>query len=619
MKKSFILGFIAALAFSACSNEDGLTTDGGVNGNGGEQKFLTVNIVSTAASRAAGDQLTGDPNENATYEEGTERENKVTSVRFFFFTPDGSAAKVLAGKDVNYLDWDAPTGTGADMPNVEKALDATLVINTKKGDQIPAKIVAVLNPTSDFKTETNNKATRLRKLSTTSTAKTIDVFTRDYAALANRQNSASFVMYNSIYANGETVVDATDIPAAAFQSSEELAKKNPVNIYVERMVAKVRVRLSESTGNGTEEKLTFTTLKDGTKGIVLKNKDKKIIKVGDKQVYLRLSDWFVTADRKENYLSKHISTDWASDLFGAEKWNWSAYFRSYWAINSNPDGTAEKTQNYYSFNHIVTNGKNYDDGYYYTNENAPQKAAVATNVSGASVEPFTKVIMAGELVDEDGETIELCKYAGLTMAGMDNLKTALLAQLRSTGGMIYSVANDDDGDVSTTTFTDLTEYDVTFTTALESNDAKEDTSVDESEQTSGRYFVYLTLSDTGAGKTWTKDNDPTTKNREIMTIAEVNSYFYEQIGRCSVYSEGKTYYFFPIRHLGESGKPGYYGVVRNHIYDCNITNIVGLGTPVYDPDETIWPETTVEEHSYIAAKINILSWRVVPNDYELQW
>ena len=61
------------------------------------------------------------------------------------------------------------------------------------------------------------------------------------------------------------------------------------------------------------------------------------------------------------------------------------------------------------------------------------------------------------------------------------------------------------------------------------------------------------------------------------------------------------------------------GVVRNHIYETNITKIAGLGTPVYDPTKTIYPEKPENNDHFIAAQINILSWRVVKNDYELEW
>lgn len=79
-----------------------------------------------------------------------------------------------------------------------------------------------------------------------------------------------------------------------------------------------------------------------------------------------------------------------------------------------------------------------------------------------------------------------------------------------------------------------------------------------------------------------------------------------------------TYYYYEIIHHG-TGETATKGVVRNHIYATKITKIAGLGTPVYDPTEIIYPEKPDENDHYIAAEINILSWRIVSNEYELEW
>ena len=50
-----------------------------------------------------------------------------------------------------------------------------------------------------------------------------------------------------------------------------------------------------------------------------------------------------------------------------------------------------------------------------------------------------------------------------------------------------------------------------------------------------------------------------------------------------------------------------------------MTKIAGLGTPVYDPDQVIYPEKPDDNDHYIAAEIDILSWRIVENNYELKW
>lgn len=81
---------------------------------------------------------------------------------------------------------------------------------------------------------------------------------------------------------------------------------------------------------------------------------------------------------------------------------------------------------------------------------------------------------------------------------------------------------------------------------------------------------------------------------------------------------GKTYYYVPIRHLGAATTdPAYYGVVRNHYYQINLQSLKGFGSSVYDPDREIKPVIPAEETSYLAAKINVLQWRVVSQDVNL--
>jgi hypothetical protein len=49
-----------------------------------------------------------------------------------------------------------------------------------------------------------------------------------------------------------------------------------------------------------------------------------------------------------------------------------------------------------------------------------------------------------------------------------------------------------------------------------------------------------------------------------------------------------------------------------------ITDIKGYGTPVYNGEVGfITPEKPVDINTFVAAQINILSWRVVENDYPL--
>ena len=81
------------------------------------------------------------------------------------------------------------------------------------------------------------------------------------------------------------------------------------------------------------------------------------------------------------------------------------------------------------------------------------------------------------------------------------------------------------------------------------------------------------------------------------------------------WTDGKAYFFVPIEHFGDS--PQNVGVVRNHYYNLAINSITGLGTPVYNPSETIIPEKMVDEDYYVAAQVQILKWKMVSQEVAL--
>lgn len=77
------------------------------------------------------------------------------------------------------------------------------------------------------------------------------------------------------------------------------------------------------------------------------------------------------------------------------------------------------------------------------------------------------------------------------------------------------------------------------------------------------------------------------------------------------------YYYIPINHLGKVGSVAECGIVRNHWYKVTLNSITGLGTPVYDKDKTIDPTTPKDENTYLAARVNVLQWRVVSQKVDL--
>lgn len=89
-------------------------------------------------------------------------------------------------------------------------------------------------------------------------------------------------------------------------------------------------------------------------------------------------------------------------------------------------------------------------------------------------------------------------------------------------------------------------------------------------------------------------------------------------GKFLYYKDGKAYFWTAVEHFGTDEVAGAVGVVRNHVYKLSLNKISGMGTPVIDPTDPIIPEKPSDDNSYLAAKVNILPWKIVSQDVELK-
>lgn len=491
------------------------------------------------------------------YEEGVGNENEVTNVRFYFFDADGNAAQVKGENGGTYYDV-AMSGTDKDMLNVEKILTATLVIQTPAKDKVPASIVAVVNPKEDL-----GVVESIAKLN---------------EVIADHSSTTSFIMSSSVYADGGTKMEAVNV-AGHLYSTAEAAKADPVIIHVERVLAKARltVGLTANT-NGV-----YKTSDDGSQ------------KFGDEEIYVKFLGWNVTATAKTSRLMKEINPSWPSNLFGSTLWNTADYYRSFWAINPTP-----MEYNYGSFNtagnpaNAITAFDSNDGkiNYTYLQENA------SDSNDGSDPTKPSQVIIAAQLVKADGTTpIEFAEYAGerTTIDG-------LIAKYAAASGL-WKDNEGGSGKIG------IEVGDIELKTATEINVANQ--------ETPGRYKVYAQLTADAAKKTWY-----TSKEADASPVDNANDIL-KALGGAKVWNDGYTYYYFDIQHLngGASAEnvKGKIGVVRNHIYAANINSLAGLGTPVYDPEEIIYPEHPEKDETFIAAQIRILSWRLVKKNIDLEW
>ena len=618
-----------ALAFGmvACA-KDATEVNEGPAGVAGETNYLSVSIVSASSTRAEYTENGG------TYEDGTTTENTVTSVRFYFFDGDTEAANAMPVRrgGVKYYDVTEISGNGTDHPNsVERILDAVAVIETAEGDGLPVTLTAVLNIPEAYKAELNNVST-LGELN--AVIKALDLEATDNM----------FVMSTAVYAENPGVAGAKKVETVAVAGhlypDVNAAKANPVVIYVERVVAKVTLATT----------LTAVTL-EAKEGVTADNTNifdtQKTVNnvVGGEPVYVKFIGWNATATANVSYLMKNINPAWdntasTSNLFQTvtEPWNWAGH-RSFWSINpttgfqvqygpfraplegevdaANPNIAGAITD----FVADETNPKNL----VYVQENAGNGDTFTTTP--------TEVIIAAQLVDKYGDALEIAEYGGVQYTDKDDV----LDLIANAASLYKEDGTEQVGDEQRTKFTKIVPTEIEFKTATVVDGAG-------AVANGGRYYVYAQLKTAGTWYDAKPDYTAADFNLDTWKAEHTTNAndALKSLGHAKVWEGGKTYYFFKIRHLanpaGDAGEltpeddkydetlqaskeavPGYYGVVRNHVYKNTVTTLFGLGTPVYDPDEVIIPEKPIDDDTVIAAQIKILSWRVVNNGVELEW
>lgn len=554
----------AALMMSACSSDD--ASNGGSTGVNDPQ-YLAVNIVNVGAtpSRASGD-----------YENGSADENKINKVRFYFFNGDGTpylikatGTEVTGAENVNWLE--ATPGEDTTTPgtstSVEKITNAVLVINGVQS-AAPAAIVAVVNPetieTVDPAVLQNKGSMRLTQLRENAVGSTF------YKTDAGKVSD--FVMSNSVFVNGGSDVCAS-LVAGHVATSEVDAKKNPVDLYVERVAAKVTADFDLNafeTGDGTK----WDASQYGTKTAVGK--------IGAYDVYAVIDGWGLADENGKAKVEKSVSTSWTDGILGISPWTTYDYRRSFWETSVEFNAGTNKPVNH-NFNDFKAKIKDV----LYTLPNTPDTKI--TNVYDNNV---TKFLVAATLKYKDEHDnwhlAEICRYNGVEILGVDNLKK----QVALTFSKYYTSTD-------ASTYTQLTKDDIAFNEPTTSMKNYQVTPI-------------LAADPTGTKKYYTKS---LTGTYTEVSKDDVN----EAIGadKAEIRTEGKAYYYVPIKHLGTTGNLGEYGVVRNHFYKITLNGIKGFGTPVYNPAKEIDPIVPTYSNTYLAARVQVLQWRVVNQNVSL--
>ena len=561
--KKYLFIALAALGFAACAEkiED---TNAPVQNGEIEESYIAINLMSADLdTRSGGDPAGG-------YDDGTTDERKITSAHFFFFR-DNVPFNVNADGtgqvgQTNHLQLQGLSPSGEDeSENISDITNAVLMLKNYKG-QYPNQVVAVLNWTPEAKTYTLT-----------------ELHNEIYAnSLGNTTNG--FVMSNAVYMDdSKKIIDVASITADHIKTASDAALANPVDIYVERVAAKVV--------------LTAAGKVDGTDNIYNVQKPLDYVPLGSltKDVYVKLAGWELYNDYQQSNLLKNINPSWDVTTLGLT-WNDIPYFRSYWAISQT---TALNDTFAWSYATIPT-GYETENGF---NVGSAAYCAENTNQVSGTTDPRTKVILKGQLQqkNENGtySPLPLARWYGKYYLGDKDLRTAVA------NTMTYTIF-----------YHNGTEY-----KNIEPDDLECVNIVGVGEA----YEVCFQLSTQGLAKKWYHysseneyvsfgEHDSSPNNPNSVAI---NAYL-DNIQPALLYNEGHTYYYIDIKHLGTAAAQ--WGIVRNHVYEIDVNSIKGYGTPVFNPNSNIvtpeYPE--LEQESFVAARINILSWKVVKQEVNIE-
>lgn len=551
MKTKLFFAAMAAVAVIGCQKEVGGSVTGEADGMA---SFLKVNL------NTAGTITKADP---GNFKSGSDEENKVNSVTFYFFDAEGE--KYVIQNMENYMTGNVSDWTEGEKNSIEEVSGLILVIKQSNGD-FPAQMVAVLNA-----------PTELQK------SMTLDELNDSIETLYDEKNG--FIMSNSVYVDGDQVIQTTAITKNnLFNANLEVGDPGynppgtilkpdntdvpdditPVEIYVERVAAKVTVAGAE----GVELTEIPVYAEDGETQLTVGDGDNA------KNVFVKITGWDVTNNTASSHILKQLSANYDPAPFTT--WNNVAFFRSYWANtdaeplhNLTYDDLTSNDAKYYHENTAAaseSNGVDVDDNGTYENPNTTRNQA-------------PQLLVAATLVDENGDPIDLARWYGKNYTE-EGVKKAMIATVDH---RLYTKSEDK--------YTSITADDVVFSQTGQTAESK-------------RYEVYASANEE------TEYYDAAGNPMELNAVNEILN----AIEPAQIWKDGKTYYYTTISHFGNSK-----GMVRNHCYQILIDSVKGFGTPVYESDFVITPEKPVDSEAVnLSARINILQWHLVNQNVTLQ-
>jgi|GEM_PF-1418273 len=572
---------IALLSLAvACSKENVTSNQGSSDAN----QYMAVDIAMSVGSSTKAP---------ADYRDGSEAESTVNvknSIFLFYdaygnFLTSGVISATEGSVDEN---GNLKLTTNNQSGYVEKESKAVIVLGPTR--LRPALVLAVLN---------YDNCDALRNLSLADAHTQVDK--REISTEAGK-----FTMTNSVYVDGKNIVNATPIAASSVKETKEEALKTPVQIYVEREVAKVNMKAKDGLKQTAEGKICFETpnaesVLDG-------------VKVSARIV---VDGWAANAFNTTSYLVKDVPTSWlVTNPFA--NWYDEAAKRTFWAQDPNYSGSEAyvfgrtpedepgtyKNVKYLSWNDAA---KNKVDSYNYMYENTTDKASARVN-GGELANVPTILIAAHVETAKTGaawERQDIYKFGGLFYTD-ESLRNYAAEQILK--GKLHWEYTTAEG--SKTASVEPKQIDATFVANVADN--------------SGSVKVKVAkITAPAEGAKLMKEGEPASEIESANWAKTVEDILNGENGfniakkELVCFKNGMCYYQVPIKH-NQAAEDVAYGTVRNHIYELTLSKIAKFGNPVFNPEEKLVLIPGEEKNYYVSAELKVLKWRVVTQDVVIE-
>lgn len=572
---------IALLSLAvACSKENVTSNQGGSDAN----QYMAVDIAMSVGSS------TKAPSD---YRDGSEAESTVNvknSIFLFYdaygnFLTSGVISATEGSVDEN---GNLKLTTNNQSGYVEKESKAVIVLGPTR--LRPALVLAVLN---------YDNCDALRNLSLA------DAHTQvDNRAISTE--AGKFTMTNSVYVDGKNIVNATPIAASSVKETKEEALKTPVQIYVEREVAKVNMKAKDGLKQTAEGKICFETpnaesVLDG-------------VKVSARIV---VDGWAANAFNTTSYLVKDVPTSWlVTNPFA--NWYDEAAKRTFWAQDPNYSGSEEyvfgrtpedepgtyKNVKYLSWNDAAQNKV---DSYNYMYENTTDKASARVN-GGELANVPTILIAAHVETAKTGaawERQDIYKFGGLFYTN-DALNNYAAEQILK--GKLHWEYTTAEGLKTASVLPDQVKAKFVANVVDNSGSVKVEVEALTAPAEGAKLMKEGEPASVIESADWAKTVEDILNGENGFNIAKKE---------LVCFKNGMCYYQVPIKH-NQAAEDVAYGTVRNHIYELTLSKIAKIGSPVFNPEEKLVLIPGEEKNYYVSAELKILKWRVITQDVVIE-